>query len=188
MNWTAIGAVAEIIAAIGVIASLVYVGFQIRQNTLSVTASAHRAINDKFIRVNELIVQDTATIKAFLAGRERLEDLDEIDKGRFIGVMMNILQHFEDVFYQHRKGLLEDQYWERIERIIGVYVTEPGVQAFWSFFRDWSTDDFSQYLDSRFAEAGPARQGKEKTVEMEELGRSLGPGEDDSEPSEAHDS
>jgi hypothetical protein len=188
MNWTAIGAVAELIAAIGVIASLVYVGFQIRQNTLSVTASAHRAINDKFISVNEFIAKDAETIKAFLAGRERLEELNEVDTGRFIAIMMNILLHFEDVFYQHRQGLVGDQYWERIERMIGLYVTEPGVQGYWSIFKEWSTDDFREYLDSRFAEAGPARIGREKTVEMEKLGRGIGSGEGADEPSEAHDS
>jgi hypothetical protein len=188
MNWTAIGAVAELIAAIGVIASLVYVGFQIRQNTLSVTASAHRAINDKFISVNEFIGSDPNLIKAFLVGRERLEDLDEVDMGRFITIWMNILLHFEDVFYQHRQGLVGDQYWERIERMIGFYVTEPGVQRYWDLFKGWSTDDFRAYLESRFAEAGPAREAKEKTVEMEKLGRGFGPGEDGSEPSDAHDS
>jgi hypothetical protein len=182
MNWDAVGAIAELVAAIGVVASLVYVGFQIRQNTLSVTASAHRAINDKFIRVNEFVGQDAETIKAFLVGRERIEELDEVDRGRFITVMMNILQHFEDVFYQHRKGLLEDQYWERIERMIGFYVTEPGVQAFWNIFRGWSTEDFSQYLDSRFAEAGPPREGRQVTAEMERFDSSPGQGEDRSQP------
>lgn len=102
MNWTAIGAAAEFIAAIGVIASLVYVGFQIRQNTISVTASAHRAINDKFISVNEFIAGDSNLMKAFLAGRERLEEFAEMDKGRFIVIMMNIFLHFEDVYYQFR--------------------------------------------------------------------------------------
>ena len=158
LNWTAIGAVAELITAMGVIASLVYVGFQIRQNTISVTASAHRAINDKFISVNEFIAGDSNLMKAFLAGRERLEEFDEMDKGRFIVIMMNIFLHFEDVYYQFRQGLVGDEYWERIERMIGLYVTEPGVQGYWSFFREWSTDDFREYLDSRFAAAGPARK------------------------------
>ena len=187
MNWDAVGAIAELIAAIGVIASLVYVGFQIRQNTLSVTASAHRAINDKFISVNEFIAKDAETLRAFLVGRERIEDLDEVGKARFFTIMMNVFQHFEDAFFQHRKGLLEDQYWERIERMIGLYVTEPGVQAYWSFFRDWSTDDFREYLDARFAEAGPPREGKPLTVEMERFKEGLGRGEDRTEPSEAHD-
>ena len=33
MNWDAIGAIAEVVAAIGVILTLIYVAIQIRQNT-----------------------------------------------------------------------------------------------------------------------------------------------------------
>ena len=55
-----------------------------------------------------------------------------------------------------------DQYWERIERMIGLYVTEPGVQGYWSFFREWSTDDLIEYLDSRFAAAAPARKESQR--------------------------
>ena len=187
MNWDAVGAIAELIAAIGVIASLIYVGFQIRQSTLSVTAAAHRAINDKFISVNEFIAKDAQNMKAFLVGRERLEELDEVDKGRFFTIMLNIFQHFEDAFFQHREGLLEDQYWERIERMIGLYVTEPGVQAYWSFFKDWSTDDFRGYLDSRFAEAGPPRTGRPLTAEMERMKAGSEPRDARSGSSDAHD-
>ena len=34
MNWDAVGAIAEVVAVLGVVASLVFVGIQIRQNTV----------------------------------------------------------------------------------------------------------------------------------------------------------
>ncbi len=37
MNWDAIGAIAELFGAVGVIASLVYLAVQIRQNTRTVS-------------------------------------------------------------------------------------------------------------------------------------------------------
>jgi len=39
MNWDAVTGVAELIGATGVIASLVYVGLQIRQNTIATQRS-----------------------------------------------------------------------------------------------------------------------------------------------------
>lgn len=33
MNWDAIGAIAEVVGVIAVVLSLIYVGFQVRQNT-----------------------------------------------------------------------------------------------------------------------------------------------------------
>ena len=41
MNWDAIGALAELFGAFGVIASLGYLGVQIRQNTTALRGNAH---------------------------------------------------------------------------------------------------------------------------------------------------
>ena len=56
MNWDAIGAVGEIVGALGVIASLVYLGFQIRLNSRQirlnadqVEASIYQSTNDAFV-------------------------------------------------------------------------------------------------------------------------------------------
>ena len=46
MNWEALGAVAELLGAIGVIASLFYVASQIRRNSESVEAATARALTD----------------------------------------------------------------------------------------------------------------------------------------------
>lgn len=40
MNWEAIGAVANLFAALGVIATLIYLAMQIRQNTKAVRSSS----------------------------------------------------------------------------------------------------------------------------------------------------
>ena len=43
MNWEAIGATGEIIGAVGVIVTLVYLAIQIRQNTASLKSSTLQA-------------------------------------------------------------------------------------------------------------------------------------------------
>ena len=43
MNWDAIGAIAELLGAVGVIASLVYLAGQIRQNSRLVRSSTTSA-------------------------------------------------------------------------------------------------------------------------------------------------
>ena len=42
MNWEAAGAIGELVGAAGVIASLIYVGYQIRQNTIATERSNAR--------------------------------------------------------------------------------------------------------------------------------------------------
>ena len=51
MNWGAIGAVGEIIGALAVFLTLVYLAIQIRQNTKSVQASA---VDASISKVNDV--------------------------------------------------------------------------------------------------------------------------------------
>ena len=46
MNWDMLGALAELVAGAGVIATLAYVAVQMRQNTLSVRANTNQGLAD----------------------------------------------------------------------------------------------------------------------------------------------
>ena len=58
MNWEAIGAVGEILGAIGVIVTLGYLAVQIRQNTASNRQAAARSTVDAINRLNFLCLSD----------------------------------------------------------------------------------------------------------------------------------
>jgi hypothetical protein len=46
MHWDALGAVAEFLGALGVIASLFYVASQIRRNSTALEAATNQALSD----------------------------------------------------------------------------------------------------------------------------------------------
>ena len=46
MNWEAIGAIGEIIGAIAVLLTIIYLADQIKQNTKAVKAATQQAISD----------------------------------------------------------------------------------------------------------------------------------------------
>ena len=71
MNWEAIGAVGEILGAIGVIATLGYLAAQIRQNTRSSRDAASRASFDTVTRINLMLVENPEV--ADLAVRARFD-------------------------------------------------------------------------------------------------------------------
>lgn len=54
MNWQAIGAVGEILGAVAVLVTLVYLAFQIRQNTLTSRAVMHHQIATEYNRLHEI--------------------------------------------------------------------------------------------------------------------------------------
>ena len=58
MNWDAIGAVGEFIGAILVGATLIYLAFQLRQNTKALTSSTFQAVSSNMASNMEFFASD----------------------------------------------------------------------------------------------------------------------------------
>ena len=54
MTWDAVGAIAELLGALGVIASFFYIGFQIRSNTRSVRAASYHNVTTNLSNLSNL--------------------------------------------------------------------------------------------------------------------------------------
>lgn len=65
MNWEALGAVAEPIGALGVIATLAYLAVQIRQNTRAVRAQTYDSFVSQFRSWNEPMRADERMAERF---------------------------------------------------------------------------------------------------------------------------
>jgi hypothetical protein len=57
MDWSAIGAIAEIIGAAGVVVSLMYLAYQVRQNTRATKAGTRQALADGVQRLASDVVE-----------------------------------------------------------------------------------------------------------------------------------
>ena len=82
MNWTAISAAGELIGALGVLLSLLYLAAQIRQNTRALHhASLDQAIQD-FSRWRGRLITDPKLIALWRRGLKG-QDLDELERAQF---------------------------------------------------------------------------------------------------------
>jgi predicted secreted protein len=118
MNWDAIGAIAELLGAIGVIASLVFLAMQLRQNTHALRAGAYQQYEQNVYSRT----RDSIAI---------FEQLDEDDKFRF-GVQLNYgFRSFDNAYYQYRAGLLDEDRWQISARTLVSFLQNPGVAHWW---------------------------------------------------------
>lgn len=58
----------QIIGVIAVLASLIFVGLQIRQNTKALKATSHHAVTDSFNAINTLIISDRKVARLWRHG------------------------------------------------------------------------------------------------------------------------
>ena len=114
MDWDAVGAIAEGIGVLVVIASLFYVAAQIKQNSallkqngeLARAAMIHET-NESATLMDQMVAQSAELASILLRGKTRA-DLDEVEQTRYLALVGLHLTWLEDIDTQHHAGLFID--------------------------------------------------------------------------------
>jgi hypothetical protein len=117
MSVLELGALGEFVAAFGVIASLIYVGFQVRQNTKATNGNAIAQVASEVQRNLVAVSQDDVLANAVtkvLAG----EDLLPIEQTKLFYWFSSLLRGVESHVLQVKLGTLPDDHEEPWIRIL----------------------------------------------------------------------
>ena len=138
MSWDAIGALAELTAAVGVILSLAYLAVQIRQNTRQTENSARAArgaaYQDALSNYQSHLIPialDAELTDIFLRGMKDYEQLAEAEAFRFNWLMGGYLTNLDNIFYQHQAGVVSADRWQSVQSQLRWFVNYPGFITWW---------------------------------------------------------
>ena len=148
MNWEAIGAVGELVGAAGVIATLGYLAFQIRQNTRQMQASVANASARALRDARRSVYESAEVTEIWLKGMSHPDELSENDFYRFRILMQNAIDSIWDIHSQTKMTDLSTEIWDSqgvtvVERI----VASPGGRRIWTQFRNTYPSEFSVEID-----------------------------------------
>jgi hypothetical protein len=139
MNWDAIGAIAELLGAIGVIASLIYLATQIRQsreqmgeNTRAARASGYQSF---FQNMDEVAMRSTSSpemAQSVRLGLTRFDQLTEEQAFYFNNWIIGMLLAFDNGHYQFGTGILEAARWRVQRGNLTNLLSAPGTRQWWS--------------------------------------------------------
>jgi hypothetical protein len=147
VNLETINSVAQIVAAIGVIASLFYLAAQIRQNTKSQRSVVVDSLTSSLIAL--LGPQaDPRLMRAFAAAVEDWHGASEEDRMRAISTLFMTFKLFENAWFQKRHGTLDPEQWEGWDLHMRVYYHRPGVQVWWSDRKAMFAAGFRKYIEA----------------------------------------
>jgi hypothetical protein len=170
LNWEALGAIAELVGALGVIGSLIYVGSQVRQNTRSMRAATY----DSLVRSNgewmAPVIQDAALAASFELAVDSWADVDEVQRPRVMYLLTQLFRHWENAFFQQQQGTLVPSLWDTWQGIILSYFHQPGIQEWWQLRRTVYSTEFRAFLEA----SSPPSDGIRTTRQI------YGPDSDDS--------
>ena len=146
MNLETISAIAQIVAAIGVIASLFYLAAQIRQNTRSQRAVVVDALTRGIADI--LSGQTPETLRCFARVMENLESASEEDRLRALPQFFALFKLFENAWFQQRQGTLDREQWQGWDAYIRTYYHHPGIKSWWLMRRAAFAPGFRDYLEA----------------------------------------
>ena len=91
MNWDAIGAIGEVVGAVAVISTLIYLAVQIRQSNRNLAEATSASIIQSFASINSRISSDEQFAELFIRGRDDIDALNPVELERFRAFVQDIL-------------------------------------------------------------------------------------------------
>jgi hypothetical protein len=139
---------AEVIGVIAILASLIFVGVQIRQNTKQAKADAIQVVHDN---LSAWYMRAAETPFKAEAGFKGLHGLGNLSGAESIGVvtdLMALTSYLQSAYFKWRDGDLPDDLWHSWEQSLLSYLDSKGGKEFWELRKYNFTPDFTQYVDT----------------------------------------
>lgn len=114
MNWDAIGAVGETIGAIAVVATLIYLSTQIRQNNKLLSSDSRQTLvsNDLTSLISNV---ENSDVFAKLVSNELLSAEEQL---RLSFIFALDLRNREFEYFQFKNGLLDEETWLSYRKVV----------------------------------------------------------------------
>ncbi len=146
MNWDAIGAVGEVVGAVGVILTLGYLAVQIRQNTAMMTAQTVQASIDATQRVL-LFRAEHADVRSVLRKARADEELNRDEFELLTAYLQAAFMNFQARLQHNTRGVFDASVNESYEKILVDYLEAQYVQRWWGYARVLYGDAFREHCD-----------------------------------------
>lgn len=166
MNWDAIGAIAELLGALGVVISLLYLARQIHHANRAAEVSA-KLDSTKFITdyLNDLI-QNPELAELIHRGRRDNDSLTREEFLLFSNCALKAFYYFSAGYFQNQLGTLSDSSYKETLAIVDYWLRGAAVKAWWNTTgRHMFETDFVAFIDERFAIVEASQLAREQVPE-----------------------
>ena len=147
MSLDSAAKVAEVIGAVAVVIGLLFVGFEIRANTVAQQFSATQTLVSEY---NSAIsaINDREFVCIFIRAGNNSTDLPQSDKIRFSILMQPVFRTFEQLHYSDLNGTIDVNVYSGFQKQYAAMMQLPGNQQYWAARRHWFGSAFQEFTDS----------------------------------------
>ena len=151
--------IGQVVGALAVIASLIFVGLQIRQQTQATRATALQMNADYWLAYFTMLA-DKRFNEIYSKGALGRVELEGGEFEQFFFLCRATFMGCENQHHQHLSGLLDDDAYRGYEATIREQIAAfPGVRAMWKLVRHTYGAKFVMFLDEQIANTDEHKRG-----------------------------
>lgn len=151
MNWEAAGAIGEIIGAIGVIASLLYVARQVGASNKASAIESKLATSRMHSDFIGSLIENPELDEILFKGISDYQSLSKTDHRRFSNMALQAFTFFSAGYFQLKAGTMDSEEWSESEAIIQFWLSGQGGKDWWQKVgQKRFSRRFTSYIEEKF--------------------------------------
>ena len=147
-GWAAL---AEIVATVAVVLSLLLVAYSIKRNTDEMETSNSNFLYQLDAQIGGDLSRDVR-LATMLLKMEQKEDLTDVEKIQYVAFQERYLGLLEIAWTQYKRGSLAFIDWRDWDKYLSDHVTDGLPKAWWIEMKSRYKPEFAEHVDSKYAE------------------------------------
>ncbi len=149
-----VGQTIAILANVGVIASLIFVGLQVEQAAVATRSATVLQLKDSWVQLNLASATSVELADAYqVIETQGWKDADYRSKSLVTGFIRTLYHNWSNAYYQYNNDTLERLQWEPHLREVVGSANNPITRQVWSEWNHVYDDSFRKLMDYLIAES-----------------------------------
>ncbi|MCP5184673.1 MAG: hypothetical protein H6993_11970 [Pseudomonadales bacterium] len=147
LNLQDYASVAEVIGAVAVVISLVYVALSIRQNTDAIQVSNHQALVAMDMEKNSWL-RESEFAEIYVIAREEPEKLSKVQMQQYSTFVADTMNAWEFAYITYSNGAMDETIWHGWDGFYRSELSSDLFRRFWLDRGEGFSPKFKAYVDS----------------------------------------
>ena len=126
MSWDSISVLAEVVSAVAVVVTLIFLIVELRRNRLATESASVDRLSEGWNTINGHVLDDPDFAHVFFEGLADPESLTPSQRDRFILLFQSYTNHFTTVKKHYDDGTLPQEIWDYHASGMSVLANSPG--------------------------------------------------------------